>query len=122
MLGRDTADVNRQVGWCWYYMNRSRTKRRTPPSQTWSTFPTNHVRDLVSIDFFAVPTAGLRVLFVLVVLAHHRRRVVHFNFNVTEHSTAHSTSQQIVNARATPRRSTSSAIATTSMASGSGAE
>src|SRR6058998_2706011 len=40
-------------------------KRRTPPSQTWRTFLTNHVRDLVSIDFFTVPTAHLRVLFVL---------------------------------------------------------
>jgi putative transposase len=60
-------------------------KRPTPPSQTWRTFLTNHVRDLVSIDFFTVPTAQLRVLFVLVVLAHHRRRVLHFNF--TEHPT-----------------------------------
>ena len=71
-------------------------KRRTPPSQTWRTFLANHVRDLVSIDFFTVPTAGLRVLFVLVVLAHHRRRVVHFN--VTEHPTAAWTAQQIVDA------------------------
>jgi hypothetical protein len=36
-------------------------RRRTPPSQTWRTFLTNHVRDLVSLDFFKVPTAGLRV-------------------------------------------------------------
>jgi putative transposase len=36
----------------------------------------------------------LRVLFVLIVLAHERRRVVHFN--VTEHPTAHWTAQQIV--------------------------
>ena len=71
-------------------------KRRTPPSQTWRTFLTNHVRDLVSIDFFTVPTAGWRVLFVLVVLAHHRRRVLHFN--VTEHPTAAWTAQQIVEA------------------------
>jgi transposase InsO family protein len=71
-------------------------KRRTPPSQTWRTFLTNHVRDLVSIDFFTVPTARLRVLFVLVVLAHHRRRIVHFN--VTEHPTAAWTAQQIVDA------------------------
>ena len=71
-------------------------KRRMPPSQTWRTFLTNHVRDLVSLDFFTVPTARLRVLFVLVVLAHHRRRVVHFN--VTEHPTAHWTAQQIVDA------------------------
>ena len=49
--------------------------------------------DLVAIDFFTVPTARLRVLFVLVVLARHRRRVVHFN--VTEHPTAAWTAQQI---------------------------
>ena len=70
--------------------------RRPHPSQTWRTLLANHVHDLVSIDFFTVPTARLRVLFVLVVLAHHRRRVVHFN--VTEHPTAHWTAQQIVNA------------------------
>src|SRR5256712_5871359 len=55
-----------------------------------------NVRDLVSIDFFTVPTAGLRVLFVLVVLAHDRRRVLHFN--VTEHPTAAWTAQPIVDA------------------------
>src|SRR5438876_11910551 len=71
-------------------------KRCSPPSQTWRTFLTTHVRDLVSLDFFTVPTARLRVLFVLVVLAHHRRRVLHFN--VTEHPTAHWTAQQIVDA------------------------
>jgi putative transposase len=49
-------------------VSRLMPKRRTPPSQTWRTFLTNHVRDLVSIDFFTVPTAHLRVLFVLVVL------------------------------------------------------
>ena len=77
-------------------VSRLMAKRRIPPSQTWRTFLDNHVRDLVSLDFFTVPTLGLRVLFVLVVLAHHRRRVVHFN--VTEHPTAHWTAQQIVNA------------------------
>src|SRR5881296_2045901 len=71
-------------------------KRRPQPSQTWGTFLANHVQDLVSLDLFTVPTARLRVLFVLVVLAHHRRRVVHCN--VTEHPTAHWTAQQIVDA------------------------
>ena len=75
-------------------VSRLMPKRRPEPSQTWRTFLANHVRDLVSIDFFTVPTARLRVLFVLVVLAHHRRRVVHFN--VTEHPTAAWTAQQIV--------------------------
>jgi putative transposase len=61
-------------------------KKRKPPSQTWRTFLDNHVKDLVSIDFFVVPTATFRILFVLIVLAHDRRRIVHFN--VTEHPTA----------------------------------
>src|SRR6267143_2374649 len=77
-------------------VSRRLPKRGTPPSQTWRTFLTNHLRDLFSIDFFTVPTARLRVLFVLVGLAHHRRRVVHFN--VTEHPTAHCTAQPIVDA------------------------
>ena len=77
-------------------VSRLLPKRRSPPSQTWRTFLTNHVRDLVSVDFFTVPTAGLRVLFVFVVLAHDRRRVLHFN--VTEHPTAAWTTQQIVDA------------------------
>jgi transposase InsO family protein len=77
-------------------VSRLMPKRRPEPSQTWRTFLDNHVRDLVSIDFFTVPTARLRVLFVLVVLAHHRRRVVHFN--ITEHPTAAWTTQQIVDA------------------------
>jgi hypothetical protein len=51
---------------------------------------------LVSTDLFTVPTARLRVLFVLVVLAYHRRRVVHFC--VTEHPTAAWAAQQRVDA------------------------
>jgi len=67
-----------------------------PPSQTWKAFIDNHANGLVSIDFFTVPTATFRVLFVLVVLAHRRRRVIHFN--VTEHPTAAWTAQQILEA------------------------
>jgi putative transposase len=77
-------------------VSRLMPKRRPVPSQTWRTFLANHVRDLVSIDFFTVPSVRLRVLFVLVVLAHHRRRVIHFN--VTEHPTAAWTAQQLVDA------------------------
>jgi putative transposase len=77
-------------------VSRLLLKRRSSPSQTWRTFLANHVRDLVSIDFFTVATARLRVLFVLVVLAHHRRRVLYFS--VTEHPTAAWTAQQMVNA------------------------
>ena len=66
-------------------VSRLMPKRRKPPSQSWRAFLANHVNELISIDFFTVPTATFRVLFVLVVLAHHRRRVLHFN--VTEHPT-----------------------------------
>ena len=69
---------------------------RKPPSQTWRSFLDNHLADLVSIDFFTVPTATFRVLFVFVVLSHERRRIVHFN--VTEHPSAEWTAQQRVNA------------------------
>lgn len=74
-------------------VEKYRPRERKLPSPTWRTFLKQHVRDLVSIDFFVVPTATFRVLFVLVVLAHDRRRVVHFN--VTEHPTAQWTAQQL---------------------------
>jgi hypothetical protein len=57
---------------------------------------TNHVATLVSMDFFTVPTLTGRVLFVFVLLTHHRRRIVHFN--VTEHPMAEWTAQQVIEA------------------------
>ena len=77
-------------------VSRLLPRNRRPPSQTWKAFLDNHVNELVSIDFFTVPTATFWVLFVLVVLAHRRRRVVHFN--VTGHPTAAWTAQQILEA------------------------
>jgi len=71
-------------------------RRRKPRSQTWRAFLDNHVRDLVSADFFVVPTAVFRVLFVFVVLRHDRREVVHFN--VTAHPTAVWTGHQLTEA------------------------
>src|SRR5712691_3858993 len=77
-------------------VSRLLRRRRRPPSQTWRTFLTNHVTSLVSMDFFTVPTLTGRVLFVLVLLTHHRRRIVHLA--VTEHPTAVWTAQQIIEA------------------------
>jgi putative transposase len=50
-------------------------RRRRPPAQTWRTFLTNHIDQIVAADFFVVPTATGRLLFVLIMLAHERRRV-----------------------------------------------
>jgi transposase InsO family protein len=71
-------------------------KTRKPPSQTWRTFLANHVPDIVAIDFFTVPTLTFGVLYVVLVLRHEQRQVVHFN--VTRHPTAQWTAQQIVDA------------------------
>lgn len=71
-------------------------RRRRPRSQTWKVFLDNHVKELVSIDFFTVPTVTFRVLFVLVILAPRRRSVIHFN--VAEHPTAAWIAQQILEA------------------------
>jgi putative transposase len=45
------------------YMVRS----RKPPSQTWRTFLEIHAKQLVSIDFFTVPTVRFQVLYVFLV-------------------------------------------------------
>jgi putative transposase len=73
-----------------------RPRPKKPSSPTWKTFLKNHVQDLVALDFFVVPTVTFRVLFVLVILAHDRRRIVHFN--ITKHPTAQWTAQQVVEA------------------------
>jgi putative transposase len=77
-------------------VSRILRRLRRPPNQTWKTFLHNHVGQMVSIDFFTVPTMNMRVLFVLIVLEHDRRKVLHFN--VTEHPTGAWTAQQIVEA------------------------
>ena len=71
-------------------------RHRKPPSQGWRAFLKNRAKDIVSIDFFTVPTATFRVLFVFLVLSNERRRVVHCN--VTESPSAVWTGQQIVEA------------------------
>ena len=68
-------------------------RNRKPPSQTWRTFLENHAQQLVSIDFFTVPTIRFQVLYVFLVLAHDRRRI--FHFYVTAHPTAEWTGQQL---------------------------
>jgi putative transposase len=50
----------------------------------------------MAADFFVVPTVTYRLMFVLVILVHHRRRIVHVA--VTDHPTAVWTAQQLRNA------------------------
>ena len=68
-------------------------RRRKPPSQSWRTFLDNHVKSMVSVDFFVVPTIRFEILYVFLVLAHDRRRILHFG--VTAQPTAEWTVQQL---------------------------
>ena len=76
----------------------SRYMPKRPPNsgQTWRTFLRNHLHCTASIDFLVVPTLTFRILYVLVVLSHDRRNVVHFG--VTAHPTAEWTARQITEA------------------------
>jgi putative transposase len=77
-------------------VSRLREPHTRPSPQTWKTFLRNHLASAASMDFFTVPTLTGRVLFVVIVLSHVRRRIVHFN--ITEHPTAEWTAQQVVDA------------------------
>jgi putative transposase len=55
-------------------VSRIRRTLRRPPTQSWKTFLHNHLGQLVAIDFFTVPTATMKVLFVFIVLEHRRRQ------------------------------------------------
>ena len=77
-------------------MAKYMVRQRKPPSQTWRAFLHNHAQRLVSTDFFVVPTVTFRVLYVFIVLAHDRRRVLHFN--VTARPSSEWAAQQMVEA------------------------
>ena len=70
--------------------------RRKPPSPSWMTFLRNHMDTMAAVDFFTVVTATFSILYVFIVLNHHRRTVLHFN--VTAHPSAEWTARQIVQA------------------------
>jgi transposase InsO family protein len=76
-------------------IRKYRPKSRRPPSQSWRTFLQNHAGAIAAMDFFVVPTVTFRLLYVLVVITHERRKVIHFN--ITEAPTAEWTVQQVVN-------------------------
>lgn len=77
-------------------VHKYRVRSGKPPSPTRKAFLKNHLDDLVSVDFLIVPTIRFKLLYVLIVLAHARRKVLHFN--ITANPTAQWRAQQIVEA------------------------
>jgi putative transposase len=68
-------------------------RRRPQARQSWLTFLRNHREVIAAIDLFVVCTATFRLLYVVFLIRHGRRQIVHFN--VTEHPTAAWVVQQI---------------------------
>ena len=72
-------------------------KRRPGGSgQTWKTFLRNHAAGIGAMDFLVVPTINFRMLSVLVIPRHHRRRLI--TLSVTDHPTAEWIARQITEA------------------------
>src|SRR5215207_7613594 len=65
-------------------------------SQTWKTFLGNHAAGIGAMDFLIVPTVGFKLLFVLVILRHERRRLI--SLSVTANPTAEWIARQITDA------------------------
>ena len=75
---------------------RYMARRRPGSGQTWKTFLHNHTAGLGAMDFLVVPTINFRLLSVLVILRHERRRLI--LVSVTDHPTAEWIAQQITEA------------------------
>jgi transposase InsO family protein len=71
-------------------------RRGGQPSPTWRSFLRNQAQGITAIDMFVVASASFRLLYVVIILAHDRRRIVHTA--VTEHPTAAWLSRQLTEA------------------------
>ncbi len=66
------------------------------PSPTWRSFLRNQAAGIAAIDMFVVVSASFRLLYVMIILAHDRRKIV--RFDVTEHPIAVWLSRQVTEA------------------------
>ncbi len=71
-------------------------RRSKSPSPTWRTFLRNHIDGIAALDMFVVVSGAFRLLYVVIVLGHARRQIIHFA--VTQHATQDWLSRQITEA------------------------
>jgi transposase InsO family protein len=71
-------------------------RRRGEPSPTWRSFLRNQAEGVAAIDMFGVASASFRLLYVMIILAHDRRKIV--RAAVTQHPTAAWLSRQVTEA------------------------
>src|SRR5712671_3097133 len=74
------------------YMGR----RRGTPSPTWRSFLRSQAAGIAAIDLFVVASASFRLLYVVIILAHDRRKIV--RFDVTRYPTAGWLARQVTDA------------------------
>jgi putative transposase len=77
-------------------VGRHLPRRPKAPSPTWRSFLRNHMTAIAAVDMFVVATATFKLLYAVIVLSHHRRRVIHFE--VTENPTQTWLARQITEA------------------------
>ena len=70
-----------------------KSPRNPEPAKRWMTFLKNHREAIAAMDFFTVPTLTFGVLYCFFVIAHDRRRILHYN--VTKHPTSAWVIQQL---------------------------
>ncbi|MGE5683341.1 MAG: transposase [Bacillota bacterium] len=93
--------IHGELGKLGFNISQSAVQRYIPKrggrstGQRWKTFLNNHSKEIISIDFLTVPTINFKLVHELIVIEHHRRKIVHVN--VTKNPTAHWTLQQIRN-------------------------
>jgi putative transposase len=68
-------------------IRKYRPRSKGKPSQGWRTFLNNHVGSIAAMDLFVVPTVTFRLLYVLIIMHHDRRKVVHFPIGRMDRST-----------------------------------
>jgi transposase InsO family protein len=71
-------------------------RRRGRPSPTWRSFLRNQAAGIAAIDMFVVASASFRLLYVMIILAHDRRKIV--RFDVTRYPTASWLARQVTDA------------------------
>ena len=71
-------------------------RRRGRPSPTWRSFLRKQAAGIAAIDMFVVASASFRLLYVMIILTHDRRRIV--RFDVTRNPTAGWLARQITEA------------------------
>ena len=71
-------------------------RRTGTPSPTWRSFLRNQTAGIAAIDIFVVASASFRLLYVMIILAHDRRKIV--RFDVTRYPTAGWLARQVTEA------------------------